>query len=201
MSTVSKSFNHVTTPLLKQVIEAALLASGETLTIEQLQALYSDEQRPHRTDVNAALAALRTDYANRSIELIAVAGGYRIQIRQEFAPFIAQLWEEKPVRYSRALLETLALIAYRQPITRSDIEAVRGVTVTTQMIKTLMERDWIHVVGQRETPGRPSLYATTKTFLEYFGLSSLDALPPLPQLSEPLANNPPVFIDETDPNL
>lgn len=191
----------MTTPSLKQVIEAALLASGEVLTIDQLQALYSDDQRPPRTDINAALAALRDDYAERSIELIAVAGGYRIQIRQEFAPFITQLWEEKPGRYSRALLETLALIAYRQPITRGEIEAIRGVTVTTQMIKTLMERDWIRVVGQRDTPGRPSLYATTKTFLEYFGLSSLDALPPLPQLGEPIVAQPPDLIDDTDANL
>jgi len=129
-----------------------------------------------------ALSGLERDYRERGVELVEVAGGYRIQVRREVAPWVARLWEERPARYSRALLETLALIAYRQPITRGEIEEIRGVVVSTHIVRTLVEREWVRVVGHRDVPGRPALYATTRGFLDYFGLRSLDELPPLAEI-------------------
>ena len=181
------------TPSLKQIIEGALLAAGAPVTLEQLQALYPEDAQPSRAELNDVLTALAEDYRERAIELIEVAGGYRVQVRRELAPWVVRLWEERPARYSRALLETLALIAYRQPITRGEIEEIRGVAVTTNIIKTLLERDWVRVIGHREAPGRPALYATTRRFLDYFGLRSLNELPPLAELraadAEPLVGN------------
>jgi len=170
---------------LKQVLEGALLAASEPLTPDRLLGLFPDEERPTRDAVLAVLAALERDYRDRGIELIQVAGGFRVQVRKEIAPWVARLWEEKPARYSRALLETLALIAYRQPVTRGEIEDIRGVAVSTHIVKTLTEREWIRSVGHRDVPGRPALYATTRKFLDYFGLRSLNDLPTLAELRDP----------------
>jgi len=166
-------------PALKLILEAALLAAGDTVPLERLSALFDEVERPDKSTLRAALAELAMDYQERGIELAEVAGGYRIQVRADWSPRIARLWEEKPGRYSRALLETLALIAYRQPITRGEIADVRGVSVSTGLIKTLQERGWIKIIGQREVPGRPALYGTTPEFLAYFNLKSLSELPPL----------------------
>jgi len=167
------------TPELKYILEAALLAAGEPVSLERLQALFEDPQRPPREAIRAALAALAQDYQDRGIELVEVASGFRLQVRQALAPWVSRLWEERAARYSRALLETLALIAYRQPITRGEIEEIRGVSISSSIMKTLLERGWIKTVGQREVPGRPVLYGTTRAFLDYFNLKSLSDLPPL----------------------
>jgi len=170
---------------LEQIVEGALFAAGRPLTLDQIQSLFVDEEPPGRDTLVAVLDALSTDYRGRGIEIVQVAGGYRVQVPAAVAPWVARLWDEKPARYSRALLETLALIAYRQPITRGEIEQIRGVAVTTQIVKTLTEREWIRVVGHRDVPGRPALYATTRRFLDYFGLRSLNDLPPLSEIREP----------------
>ena len=169
---------------LKNILEAALLAAGKTLSLEQMQTLFAAGGEPDKPALLEALEALGADYADRGMELKPVASGWRIQVRAEYAQWVSRLWEEKPGRYSRALMETLALIAYRQPITRGEIEAIRGVSVNTYIVKTLMERDWIRIVGRRDVPGRPSLYATTRTFLDYFGLKSLDELPTLAEIRD-----------------
>jgi segregation and condensation protein B len=169
---------------LKAITEAALLAAGRPLTIDQLLALFEEHEAPERKVMREALDALTEDYRERGIELVEVASGYRFHVRSEYAPWISRLWEERPGRYSRALMETLALIAYRQPITRGEIEEVRGVSVSTNIIKTLLEREWVRVVGHRDVPGKPSLYATTRAFLDYFGLRSLDDLPPLAEIRD-----------------
>jgi len=172
-------------PPLKQIVEGALLAAGGPLTLDNLLGLFPDEERPRRDLVLDVLSSLERDYQGRGIELAQVAGGYRTQVRKEMAPWVARLWEEKPARYSRALLETLALVAYRQPITRGEIEDIRGVAVSTNIVKTLTEREWIRVVGHRDVPGRPALYATTRKFLDYFGLRSLNDLPTLAEIRDP----------------
>ena len=172
-------------PPLKLIVEAALVAAGGPLTLDQLLALFAEEERPTRADVLGAIGDLQADYAERGLEIVDVAGGWRTQVRASVAPWVARLWDERPPRYSRALLETLSLIAYRQPITRGEIEDIRGVTVSTQIVKTLSEREWISVVGHRDVPGRPALYATTRKFLEYFGLRSLNELPTLAEIREP----------------
>jgi segregation and condensation protein B len=171
---------------LKAILEAALLASAKPLTLEALiKVVGSDtEQPPAKSEIKAALETLEEDCADRGIELQQVASGYRFQVKAEFAAEIESLWDEKPARYTRALLETLALIAYRQPVTRAEVEDVRGVSVSSSIIKTLSEREWIQVIGHREVPGRPALYATTKSFLDYFNLRSLDDLPSLAQLQD-----------------
>jgi segregation and condensation protein B len=167
---------------IRNIIEAALLAAGRSLTLSELALLFEEQPRPAPTAIRAALDELAQEYAERSIEIHETGGGFRIQVRRRYATAVARLWPERPQRYSRALLETLALIAYRQPITRAEIEAVRGVTVNPNIIRTLLERQWIRVVGHRDLPGRPELLGTTRDFLEYFGLKSLDDLPPLAQL-------------------
>jgi segregation and condensation protein B len=172
-------------PALKQIVEGALMASGGPLSVDRILALFGDEERPLRGDVQAVIADLAEDYAERAIELVEVAGGWRVQIRQTCAPWVSRLWEERPARYSRALLETLALIAYRQPITRGEIEEIRGVAVSSNIVKTLIEREWVRIVGHREVPGRPALLATTRRFLDYFGLRTLDELPPLAEIRDP----------------
>jgi len=172
---------------LKQILEAALLAADEPLTVDQFVKLFRDgevESETIRADIREALAELETQTAERGYELIRVASGYRYQVRQELAVWVSRLWEEKPPRYSRALLETLALVAYKQPVTRGDIEEVRGVSVSQSIMRTLIERGWIRVVGQREVPGHPAMYGTTRAFLDYFNLKSLDQLPPLPEIRE-----------------
>jgi len=166
---------------IKQIVEAALLCADEPLTIELLERLFAAEECDTET-LKSVLDALEHDTADRGIELKRVASGYRFQVRQELAPWMSRMWEDRPPRYSRALLETLALIAYKQPVTRGDIEQVRGVTVNSNMVRMLLERDWIRVVGYREVPGRPAMYGTTKTFLDYFNLKTLDELPTLPEI-------------------
>jgi segregation and condensation protein B len=167
---------------IRDIIEAALFAAGKSVNLNELAQLFDDAQRPDASTIRGAIDALAHSYAGRPIEIHEVGGGFRIQIRRQYASAVARLWPERPQRYSRALLETLALIAYRQPITRAEIEAVRGVTVNPNIVKTLLERQWIRVVGHRDLPGRPELLGTTREFLEYFGLKSLDELPPLAQL-------------------
>ena len=169
---------------LKNIVEAALLAAGEPLSVQNLQGLFGEGEQPEKEEIIAALQDLEADCRDRSVELKEVASGYRLQVKQAFAPWISRLWEEKPKKYSRALLETLALIAYRQPTTRGDIEQVRGVAVSSDIIRTLMEREWVRVVGHRDVPGRPALYATTRQFLDYFNLKSLDELPPLDEIRD-----------------
>mgnify|MGYP002712994760 CR=1 FL=1 len=169
---------------LKQIVEAALLAAGAPLTVERLQELFLEEERPDKRDLRAAITTLSEEYNGRGIEIAEVAGGFRINVREEFAPWVSRLWDERAPRYSRALMETLALIAYRQPITRGEIEEIRGVSVSSNIVKTLLEREWVRIVGTRDVPGKPSLYATTREFLNYFGLKSLDELPTLQQIRD-----------------
>ncbi len=166
-------------PELKAILEALLLAAGEPLAPDRLLAAFPEAERPDRDTLRAALAELAADYAGRGMALVEVASGFRLQVPKTFSPWVSRLWEERAARYSRALLETLALIAYRQPITRGEIEDVRGVSVSSNIMKTLQERGWIKVIGHREVPGRPALYATTRAFLDYFNLRSLSELPPL----------------------
>jgi segregation and condensation protein B len=183
---------------LKMILEAILLAAGRPLTLDQLLAMFDEHEAPERGALREALAALQEDYEPRGIALVEVAGGYRIQVRADMQTWVARLWEEKPARYSRALMETLALIAYRQPITRGEIEDVRGVSVSTSIIKTLQEREWVHVVGHRDVPGRPAMYGTTRQFLSYFGLKSLDGLPSLAELRDLYAIGKELELDLSD---
>lgn len=169
---------------LKQIIEAALLAAGEPLSVAQISALFEDAERPGPAEIGSALEQLADDCAGRGIELRQVASGYRLQIRGELQEWITRLWSERPKRYSRAMLETLALVAYRQPITRGEIEEVRGVSLSSNIIRTLQERDWIRVVGHRDVPGKPALFGTTRAFLDYFNLESLDELPTLAEIKD-----------------
>jgi segregation and condensation protein B len=169
---------------VKNVVEAAMLAAGRPLTVEELQSVFDERDGSTADEVRAALAALAAEYETRGLELLEVASGYRIQIRAAVAQPVARLWQERPAKYSRALLETLALIAYRQPITRGEIEQIRGVAVNPNIIKTLHERNWIRVVGHRDVPGKPELLGTTREFLDYFSLKKLDDLPTLAQLKE-----------------
>ena len=169
---------------LKQIIEAVLFATDEPLNMNRLISLFPEDSNPGRDAISQAIAAIQEDYADRSLELKEVGSGYRFQVKQDFAHWSAKLWEERPARYSRATLETLALIAYRQPITRGEIEEVRGVSVSSQIMKSLMEREWIKVVGHRDVPGKPALYATTREFLDYFNLKSLQELPTLAELRD-----------------
>ncbi len=168
---------------LQALLEAILLAAAKPLTEEQLLNLFEEEERPSIDVLREALGDLQNACEMRGIELIEVASGYRFQVKQKWVPWVGKLWDEKPQKYSRALLETLALIAYRQPITRGEIEDIRGVAVSTSIFKTLLEdREWIRMVGHKEVPGRPALFATTKGFLDYFGLKSLQELPSLPDI-------------------
>ncbi|WP_114417223.1 SMC-Scp complex subunit ScpB [Marinospirillum perlucidum] len=171
-------------PELVRILQALLLAAREPLSLDRLQALFSDAERPAREELKEALQMLQAEAENTSQELVELASGFRYQIRADYAAWVSRLWEEKPPRYSRALLETLALIAYRQPVTRGEIEEVRGVSVSSQIIRSLEDREWIRVVGHREVPGRPALYATTRHFLDYFNLQSLKDLPPLDEIRE-----------------
>jgi segregation and condensation protein B len=182
---------------LKNILEAVLLASDRSLTVVQLEALFElDEERPTRDEIRKALHEMEADYETRGYELKQVASGYRLQVRQEFATWVGRLWEEKPARYTRALLETMALIAYRQPITRGEIEEVRGVSVSSNIIKTLLERDWIKVLGHKDVPGKPTLYGTTREFLDYFNLKTLDQLPTLAEIRDLDSIHPELELDE-----
>ena len=169
---------------LVQIIEASLLAAGKPMSVSQLGALFEDHERPSNTDIREALNEVKERCEGRGYELAEVASGFRFQVREQLSPWVGRLWQERPARYSRALLETLALVAYRQPITRGEIEEIRGVAVSTNIIRTLHERDWIRVVGHRDVPGRPAMYATTRQFLDYFNLKSLDQLPALADIRD-----------------
>ena len=169
---------------LKNIIEAALLVAGVSLTLEKMLSLFPEDSRPSRDDLLAALKQIENECVHRGVELVQIDKAWRFQTRQKYAEWIARLSEERPVRYSRALLETLAIIAYRQPVTRGEIEDIRGVAVSTDIIKTLLGREWVRQVGTRDVPGRPALYGTTRGFLEHFNLTSLDALPPLAELRD-----------------
>jgi len=172
------------TQYLKNIVEAALLAAERPLEVEQLRELFEEFERPTAAEVREVLAVLATDYEGRALELVEVSSGWRAQVRSDYAAAVSKLWQERPTRYSRALLETLALIAYRQPITRAEIEEVRGVAVNPNIIRTLSERGWIRIVGHREVPGRPELLGTTRDFLDYFGIKRLDDLPTLAELKD-----------------
>ena len=169
---------------LKNIVEAILLGAGRPLTVDQMLAMVGEQEAVDRNLVREAIAALQSDYEKRGIDLVQVGSGYRVQIRESMQPWVSRLWQEKPARYSRALLETLSLIAYRQPITRGEIEEVRGVAVSTTIIKTLLERVWVHVIGHREVTGRPAMYGTTKKFIDYFSLRTLSDLPSLAELRD-----------------
>lgn len=192
---------------LKNILEAALFANGGPLTLEKMQALFAQDETPPRSLIQQALGKLELEYEAKGIELVKVASGYRIQVKKEVSTWVSRLWEEKPPKYSRATLETMALIAYRQPITRGEIEEVRGVSVSTQIVRTLLEREWVKVVGHREVPGRPALYATTRQFLDYFNLNSLQDLPELPEIKELGDQNDqldlpdPDMLDTLDPDM
>ncbi len=189
---------------LKKILEAVLLAADHHLSVIQLDALFElDKDRPTRDEIRQALHEMAAEYQDRGYELKQVASGYRLQVRQKYAEWVGRLWEEKPARYTRALLETIALIAYRQPITRGEIEEVRGVSVSSSIIKTLLEREWIKVLGHKDVPGKPALYGTTREFLDYFNLKSRDELPALAAIKNldnihpELALNETMVIDET----
>ena len=169
---------------VKNVLEAALLVAGQVLSVKKLSSLFPEDGHPGADEINSALQELQSDYENRGIELVQVGKGYRFQSRQQYAEWVGRLSEERPARYSRALLETLAIIAYRQPVTRGDIEEIRGVSVSSDIIQKLTDREWIREVGHRDVPGRPALFGTTPAFLEHFGLKSLSELPPLSELRD-----------------
>lgn len=183
---------------VRQIIEAALFAAGTALSTAQIAALFEAHERPHRSSLRTLIAELQADYRGGGVELVEVASGYRFQTRHSIGAWVSRLWEERPQRYSRALLETIALIAYRQPITRSEIEDVRGVSVSTQIVRTLLEREWVRVVGHRDVPGRPAMYATTRQFLDHFGLTSLDQLPSLGEIRDLDDINPQLGLDTGD---
>ena len=194
--------------LIKQIVEGALLAAGKPMDIARIEGLFDDDERPPRDQIKAALEEVEADCRGRGFELKQTASGYRFQVRQDLAEWVNRLWSEKPKRYSRAMLETMALIAYRQPLTRGDIEQVRGVAVSSDTIRTLQERDWVRVVGFRDVPGKPALYATTKNFLDYFNIKSLEQLPALseikdfaeldPELELALSGNKPELVAAND---
>jgi segregation and condensation protein B len=169
---------------IKHFVEAALLAAGRPLNIDQLKGLFDGRTAPEKAEIRQAIATLNEEYEERGIVISEVASGFRMQVKSTMADRLHKLWEDRPPRYSRALFETLALIAYRQPITRGDIEEIRGVTVSSNIVRQLLERDWIRVVGHRDVPGRPAMFGTTKAFLDYFSLKKLDDLPPLADLSD-----------------
>jgi segregation and condensation protein B len=178
--------------LIRRIVEAAIMAAPQPLSITQIYALFPDDESAPVGSVERAISDLQQACDDRGVELIEVASGFRFQVKSEVHGWVARLWTERQSKYTRATLETLALIAYRQPITRGEIEQIRGVAVNAQMVKALEDREWIRVVGHRDVPGRPALFGTTKGFLDYFGLKSLDALPPLAELKE---------IPELDPQL
>jgi segregation and condensation protein B len=177
---------------IKPIVEAILFAAHRPMSVKQIQQVFPELEQPELSDIQTAINAIIEDYYPRPIELKKVASGYRFQVKAELSPWVARLFEEKPPKYSRALMETLTIIAYRQPVTRGDIEDIRGVSVSSSIIQTLLEREWIKVIGQKPVPGRPSLYGTSKQFLDYFNLSTLTELPTLEeiqQLNESIVEN------------
>jgi segregation and condensation protein B len=188
--------------LLKNIVEAALFAAPKPLNLSEFVGLFPEGEEPNQDEIREVLAQLEFDYRERPIELREVASGFRFQVRSELSPWISRLFEERPARYSKAFLETLAIIAYRQPVTRGEIEEIRGVAVSTQIIRGLMEREWVHVVGHKEVPGRPALYASTPRFLDSFNLKALTDLPPLKEfLDRELPADPAENITSSDPEI
>lgn len=182
---------------LKNILEAVLLSADKPLDIRHLEKIFeADDDRPSRDEIRKAIQSLGEEFEGRSSELKEVASGFRIQVREDYATWVARLWEEKPPRYSRALLETLVLIAYRQPITRGEIEEIRGVSVSSQIVKTLAEREWIRVLGHKDVPGKPAMYGTTREFLDYFNLKSLDDLPALSEIKDLDKIHPELALDD-----
>lgn len=192
VETVEEAARDIDEKLLQQIIEGLLMASGKPLSVAALAELFVEAERPTNDQIRAALARIAEGCEERGFELKEVASGFRFQVRQHLSPWIARLSEEKPQRYTRALLETLGLIAYRQPITRGDIEEIRGVAVSSTIIRTLLDREWVRVVGHRDVPGRPAMFATTRHFLDYFNLKSLQELPPLSEIRD---------LDQLNPEL
>jgi segregation and condensation protein B len=184
---------------VKRIIEAALMASSQPLSLAQLAAIFTEAEPVAGEAVAQAVTELQADCETRGIELVEVASGFRYQVRQDVHAFVSRMWTERQTRYSRALLETLALIAYRQPITRAEIEQIRGVVVSTSIIRTLEEREWVRVVGHRDVPGRPALFGTTRSFLDYFNLKSLDELPPLAEIRDLEDLEPQLALPESGP--
>ncbi|MEI6706698.1 MAG: SMC-Scp complex subunit ScpB [Methylococcales bacterium] len=187
---------------IKHIVEAILFAAHRPMSVKQIQQVFPELEQPELTEIQAAIDAIIDDYSLRPIELKFIASGYRFQVKAELSPWVARLFEEKPPKYSRALMETLAIIAYRQPVTRGDIEDIRGVSVSSSIIQTLLEREWIKVIGQKPVPGRPSLYGTSKQFLDYFNLSTLTELPTLEEihsLNESIADNPTPQVSRENP--
>lgn len=189
----------IETAQLQRIIEGALLAAGKPVPMEKLEELFAEGEKPEVAQLEEALKGLGEACADRGFELKKVSSGYRFQVRQELSEWISRLWEEKPQRYSRAVLETLSIIAYRQPITRGDIEKIRGVAVSTQIVQTLLEHEWVRVVGYRDVPGRPAMYATTKQFLDYFNLASLEELPALSEIRDLESINRELSLDDVKP--
>lgn len=190
---------------LSNIVEAALMAANKPLSIDKLQQLFdndlqSEQERPSKDKLLFILHKLQEYYEGRGVELKQVSSGFRFQVRQEIAPWVGSMWDEKPQKYSRALLETLALVAYRQPITRGEIEDIRGVSVSSQIIRTLVDREWIRVIGHRDVPGKPAMYATTKQFLDYFSLKKLEELPPLSEIKDFEEINPELDFDNVELN-
>lgn len=181
---------------VKMIVEGLLLAAGRPLTLDNIIQVFSKEEQPDRKELNLVMEGIAKDCADRGFELKEVASGFRFQVKQELSEWIAKLWEERPPRYTRALLETLALVAYRQPITRGDIEEIRGVGVSSNIVRTLLDREWIRVVGHRDVPGRPAMFATTKQFLDYFNLTSLQDLPPLSEIKDLAVVDPELDLED-----
>ena len=169
---------------VKMIIEGLLLATSRPLDLKEIAQIFDENERPDRKELRKIIEVIEADCSERGFALQEVASGYRFQVKQELSPWVGKLWDERPPRYTRALLEILALIAYKQPITRGDIEEIRGVSVSPNIIRTLIDREWVRVVGHRDVPGRPAMFATTKTFLDYFNLKSLQDLPPLSEIKE-----------------
>jgi len=192
IETVEYEAQDIDETLLRQIIEGVLLAAGKPMPIAALSELFLEAERPDNDKIRAALQQIAEDCEGRGFELKEVASGFRFQVRQHLSPWVSRLSEERPQRYTRALLETLGLIAYRQPITRGDIEEIRGVAVSSTIIRTLLDREWIRVVGHRDVPGRPAMFATTRQFLDYFNLKSLQELPPLSEIRD---------LDQLNPEL
>ena len=189
----------IETAKLQRIVEGALLAAGKPVPLEKLQELFIEGERPEPAQLEEALKAVSDSCADRGFELKKVSSGYRFQVKQELSEWVSRLWEEKPQKYSRAVLETLSIIAYRQPITRGDIEKIRGVAVSTQIVQTLLEHEWVRVVGYRDVPGRPAMYATTKQFLDYFNLASLEELPALAEIRDLESINRELSLDDDKP--
>jgi len=192
---------------IKQIVEAILFAAAEPLTIRQVQQVFPELERPDSLEIQNAIDAIIADYNNRPIELKLLASGYRFQVKEAMSPWVSRLFEERPPKYSRALLETIAIIAYRQPVTRGDIEDIRGVSVSSNIMRTLLEREWIRVIGHKEVPGRPAIYGSTRQFLDYFNLASLDELPSIQDIqnlgaaSDPLTEKIPREQEQANDNI